>query len=208
MQIRIATSDLSKPQRERLAAAMRSPAQIGRAMAESALPLYQRQMATNARSNRNRFGARSTFWNRMNSGTRGGVTPAGGVVMMPREMRLRVNGGTVRPVNAKNLTIPLRAEAYGKSLRQFERVFFFRKGGRLFGATRSLQVPRSRRGGTAQNRDGSRRLVQSDDAQRITVLFLLVKSATIRGNRGLLPSDDVVSSAVIRGVTRFVRARQ
>ena len=205
MQIRIATSDFSRPARKQIAQAMQYPALIWKAMAESALPLYQRQLAANARSNRNRFGARSTFWNRMNAGTRSGLTPSGAVVMMPREMRLRVNGGTVRPVNAKNLTIPLRAEAYGKSLRQFERVFFFRKGGRLFGATRSLGTPKSRRGGTAQNKDGSRKLVQSDDTQRITVLFLLVKSVNIRGNRGLLPSEDVVSSAVIRGVTRFVR---
>ncbi len=206
MQITITTNDLSRPARDRLMKFMQNPAQVGRAMAEAALPVYQRQLVRNGRNNRNRFGVRSTFWNRMNAGTRGGATPTGGAVLMPREMRLRVLGGTVKPVHAKNLTIPLRAEAYGKSLRQFERVFFFRKGGRLFGATRSLAVAQSRRGsGGARNKDGSRALKESDGAQRITVLFLLVKAVNVRGNPSLLPDDASVFTAVDRGVTRLVR---
>lgn len=201
MKIEITTSDLSAPARARLTAALASPGAISRAAAESALPVYQRQLVKNGQSNRNRFGARGSFWRRMVDGTRAGE----GFVAMPREMRLRVYGGTVKPLRSKYLTIPLRTEAYGKSLRQFERVFFVRRGGRLFACTKALSVPISRKG--ARNKNGARKLKETGEGGRITVLYMLVTSATIRGDSALLPAASEVGAAVERGVTGFLRRR-
>lgn len=181
MKVTISTRDDSAASRARLLSALRDPVSLHRAAAEGALPLFQRQLLTNARTNRNRFGAGSTFWQRMNAGTRAGADSAHGFVAMPREMRLRVRGGVVKPRNgSRYLTIPLRSESYGRSIRQFPKVFFVRRGGRLFACAKL-----------------------GDKA--ITILYLLTKSVTIRGDAGLLPNEDAVQAAAVRGVKGFVR---
>lgn len=193
----ITTTDLSSAEFAKLQRALANPAALTAAAATAALPTFKRQFAANGSRERNRFGARSTFWRRMTDGTRA----EGNAIAMPREMRLRVLGGTVKPVNgSKYLTLPLRPESYGKSIRQFTGIFFVRLGGRLFAATKEL----------ANNRTGTRnsagfRKLSGKGGGRLTVLYVLATSVTIRGNRSLLPTDAAVKDAALRGLRVLLR---
>lgn len=197
--------DTATPVLRRLGNLLLQPARIARAGAEGALPVVQAKFRDLSGSNRNRFGVRSSFWNRMLSGTSVVQEGERAMIRMPREMALRYFGGTVVPKAGKYLTLPLRAEAYGKSVRQFDGVKFARIGGQLFAFTTDLDTAGERATGARQLRRYRQSYV---GRRRITLLYVLKTRATIAGDKGVLPTNQELASGAGRGVIALVNAEK
>lgn len=104
---------------------------------------------------------------------------------------MQVFGGTVVPVNRRFLTIPLVPEAYGKRVSDFPDTFVWKKANGLhaFIARRVMQGKGDKATGHLQ------------------ILFALVRAATIRGDRTVLPSDEAIATTARTTVDAFI-ARQ
>lgn len=178
--------------------ALRNKTQQNRAMAEGALPVVQRQLLENSRTNRNKFGARGGFWQRMLAATRAGSDAEAGFISMPREVALRVYGGTVVPRVSKLLAIPARTEAYGKSPRQFADLHFIptAKGGLLVQNDATRIKRKKRKAG-----------VQAGETVGGGVFYFLVKRATIAPNRSLLPTDKEILTGASRGLKTWLEGQ-
>lgn len=166
--------------------ALREMRGAARACAEGALPVYERHMRDLSGSNRNKFGVRGGFWNRMLSGTKAGGTDSSGFIRMPREVGARRYGATITPKKGKFLAIPARAEAYGKSPRQFNDLRFVptRRGGMLVKSepTSGPSLTRSQRiGGNKKGQGGA--------------FYFLVPRAVIPANPAIFPADAAVLQA-------------
>lgn len=162
---------------------------VHQAMAEGATALVQRHFAGLGTSNRNRLGGRSGFWQRMLGGTKALATQSFGYVLMPRPVALRYFGGTVRPVNKKLLAIPARTEAYNRSPRDFV----------------DLRFVKTKRGGMLVQKDQSE--VGTKKETGGTVLYWLVKSVTVRGDTGVLPTMEALGQAAVTSGEDFIKRR-
>lgn len=171
----------------KLAAGLQQSRRFNAKVGARALPIFEENMVRLSGSNRNKFGARGGFWNRMLSGTKLVVTNSVAVIRMPKEVRLRHKGGTVRPRTSRYLAIAQAAEAYGKSPRQFDDIVFIRMADRLLAIRYA-----------AYGRKGEMRKFG-------TILFVLVRSATIKPRADVLPSDAAVSAATLAGAKEFSR---
>jgi hypothetical protein len=92
---------------------------------------------------------------------------------------------TITPTNAKALTIPVSAIAYGRRAGEFGRALFIFKS--KFTGTAFLAM-----------RQGDRNALP-------LLLYVLLRSVTQRQDRSLLPSDDELGNAAAEGVKRYVR---
>jgi len=199
--IEIAMSEV--PEILNLPLALRDPQPMNRAGAEGMKVPIQRRFVANASSNRNRFGAPSSFWQRMNAGTVAGANAQQGWVRMPREVAARTFGATIVPTGGrKYLTIAASAASYGKSARQFSDLRFvqFGRGGAKALVTEPKWVSKLGR----QRKDGSRKQTRTWDAGGV-VMYWLVPQVVLRGQRDLLPSDEELRAAAIRGVRTYAK---
>ncbi len=187
------TTDQARPMLDRLGLVLRSRKRVNRAVAAGALPVFQGRFRELSSSNRNPFGVRGGFWNRMLSGTRASADDDKATISMPGEMRLRYYGGTVTPKKGKFLSIPAREEAYGKSPREFDDLRFVptSRGGMLVKRYRGMKKVK-----------GEKRIAGNRSAGN--VFYWLVRSATIRGDPNVLPSGEVIRDAAIGGVQSYL----
>lgn len=138
--------------------------------------------------------ARATTWEADESG--------GTVSVAHRGIRLRFEGGTVRPVNAKFLAIPARAEAYGRRPREFDDLqpIFFEHGGALIQTEQQRVQIKGRK-----SRDGSKAYsVKQGEELGGAVMFWLVKSATHDPDPTVLPTDEALQAAALDEVRRNI----
>lgn len=188
--------------RTRLANKRRMNAEVAGAMLVPIAENFDRLSATN----HNAFGAPSTFWALMKTGTRPGADDEFGWVGMPRPVALRYFGGTVYPGDGKKrLAIPAREEAYGKSPRDFSdlRLAFF--GGKTLALVQADQqkIKYGRR-----RKDGSRGPTSGGEVKGGLVFYWLVESATIKGDSSVLPAPDVLKRAAIEGLRGYLDHQQ
>jgi hypothetical protein len=183
MSISISISDGMSGRLERAAQILGNRRRLNRAMAEGALPVVQNHFRSLSATNRNPYGARPRFWNRMLSSTKADSTESAAILRMPAEVGFRYRGGTLRPVKAKYLTIPARSESYGKSARDFndlEPVAFDGPRGKMLALVQRNQtvITRAKSG---------KRKGEITKAKEIGggVYFWLVRSVNIRGNKNL-----------------------
>lgn len=199
--LQVSVQDFSAPDRAALVKILQDRKALGKAAAQGALPEFQGRMREMSASNRNPYGARSTFWNRMLAGTKADGDESGGYVRMPREVALRRYGGRVRPKKAKYLAIAARAEAYGKSPRQFADLRFIvgEHGAMLIQNEQTVLV----------RRKGGKRKGEVKETKEVGggVMFWLVRSATINPNEDVFPKAGAVRGAALRGVKTLVNVR-
>ena len=200
--------DTARPALTRLRNKLRNPARLHKAAARGALPVLQEQFRENARTNKNKFGARGSFWNRMLSGTRVETDANAATLAMPAAIGLRVHGGTVEPVKSKYLAIPARKQAHGKSPRDFNDLRFVPllgrgKGGAL--VQREQQKISYKKDGTIGR---GRKLGGRDKEGRLPVFYWLVPSATIQGDKTLLPTKAQLLAGAEQGLRAYLRPKQ
>jgi len=111
-------------------------------------------------------------------------------------VRQRLEGGEIRPVNKAWLTIPARAEAYGKRAGEFSGLHFvfFRQGHAALMENDSVDVSFGK-----QRKDGSRQVKQG--AERSGVMFWLVKSVTQTANPAVIPSEQSITATAMETAT-------
>ena len=97
-------------------------------------------------------------------------------------MRYTGDPGTVRPVNVKNLAIPIHPMAYGKRPREFEDLVF-------------VPVNRGRTVGLLSMR------VEVGKSHTWINLFRLVKFVKTKADPSILPTDEEMSEAAFRTIT-------
>jgi hypothetical protein len=117
--------------------------------------------------------------------------------------RQRLQGGAIKAKSGGWLTIPARAEAYGKRAREFsnlEAVFFQTSHG-FFGAlvesgSQDVSFGRKKKDGTRTVKPGAER--------GGGVMFWLKKSVTQKPNPAVLPTDAQITAAINETVTGIV----
>jgi hypothetical protein len=117
-----------------------------------------------------------------------------------RGIRLRFEGGTVRPVNAKFLAIPARAEAYGRRPREFDdlKPIFFKHSGALVQTEQQQVRVRKRKSGAYSFK------IEPGGELGGGVMFWLVKSATHAADPTVLPTDEALHAAALDEVRRNI----
>lgn len=191
--------------------ALQDGATVNRVLGESALPLFQRKFVELSASNKNPLGARSSFWNRMLSGTTVRADAQAAVIWMPREVALRFYGGTIVSKSGKMLTIAARLEAYGKSAREFndlKPISLIGPGGRKIGAlVKKDQTEISfRRKGKGKDRVVTG--VKAGEKRGGEVYYWLTPSATITGDANVLPTPEAVRARAIAGLGYYLKTQR
>jgi len=136
----------------------------------------------------------TNFWARAARATHWTLLADGVVISTSQQGVLqRYYGGEIKPVNAKHLAIPARAEAYGKLPREFNdlSVAFKSEGGKPtpFALVQNQQTP------TTIVRKGKKTSVEHGEAIGGAVFFWLVKSVNQQGDPNIIPSDQEIGDA-------------
>jgi len=198
-------------------AALQDRAGLNRAAADAVSDTVRDHLVTLAGSRHktaSELGASpSGFWERMRNSVDVAASAEAGTVSLPREMALRYFGGTVRPTGGKQyLTIPAMAEAYGKRAGELHFLTFgfgMLAGGRMAPALvdrprSGVSFPRDRRKGAGA---GARRTVPGQTTSGGTVYFWLVRQATQKADKSVLPTEATMINAAQTGIGEFLASK-
>lgn len=197
MNLKFEVVDNTTPHLDKALAVMKKKRPIHQAMASGAIVVVQDKFRANAATNRNPYGARGGFWNRMLAGTKAKADNEFAILRMPREIALRLHGGTVRPATTKFLAIPARKEAYNKSPRDFNDLRFavLPVGGPVLiqGERTKISFRKGKavRGGMAGG----------------GVFYWLRRSVTVRGDRDVLPTEAELLEAAGHAGEQYILGR-
>ena len=132
---------------------------------------------------------KQNFWAQIAAATFPGeiTDDRGEVVISDYRMRMRVEGGTIKPKEKKALTIPLRQEAAGKRASTLERDL----GVKLF-------VPGSK--------DNPKNVLAAMIDGRLEVFYALVKSVEHPADPDALPPDETILSNLAEEAEAYFEA--
>jgi len=163
-------------------------------------------------------GRRTNFWNGVADDTGvTGVTEEGAVLTVASQaFRLHLNGGTVKPKQAKALTVPIVPEAHGIFARTYEQKY----GRKLFtisphvpllfersnAGTQSLTGKTDGRVRVRGNRPGEMvsKPVKIAARTQIRPVYYLADSVTIDRDEDAMPSRETIEAALIEEATDFL----
>ncbi len=130
------------------------------------------------------------------------------VIISHIAFRQRLQGGVILPRNAKYLTLPAIAAAYGRRAREFSNLHFGfapnPKTGRMQAAlleNRATNISFGR-----QRKDGSRKITATSTTTGSGVVYWLARKATQKGDLDLLPNAARIT-AVSEGAIDSLVAR-
>lgn len=177
---------------------------IGRRVAQG----IAKHFRTYSAEHPNKFNAnRTNYVARMGDATSHTFDSTGAKVIVAHEgARLRIEGGTIKPITRKYLTIPAIAAAYGKRAGEFNNLSLMFKraqGGKAEAFALGVN-PYTPVGKGAPKRKGTIKKQGKDSRQ---IMFWLVKSANIPGNRNLLPTDDEILQLALDGTKAFLNSK-
>lgn len=139
-------------------------------------------------------GKRTNFWAQCARSTSFVLVPEGALVSINQiGFRQRLEGGTISPRNAKFLTIPAIAEAYGKRAREFNNLRFAMIGGKpaLIEAEHS-GVRFGKRGVKATLNLGGK------------VYYWLARRVTQQAFPGALPTIDQMGKVIVERLDKII----
>jgi len=140
---------------------------------------------------------RTGFYSEAARGVQQPQLDANGVVVAINKigLALRYFGGVVVPRIAKLLTIPARTEAYGKRASEFNnlRLIMFGPGAGALVEREASVLRGSKKAGTAKG-----------DSIGGLIYFWLVRQATQKADRTVLPSDAELGTAAVNAARSFV----
>ncbi len=172
-----------------------------RYMADEARAEVRSNFAILAGEEHNAMGAPSSgFWQRMIDGTVALSTEEAAIVRMPREIAQRFYGGPISPIAGKYLAIPARTEAYNKSPRQFDDLRFV-----PLGPGRGMLVQRAQTQLTPFKSGKRKGQIKSVEETGGGVFYWLVSGVTQRPNPRVLPANEVLGAAALRGFGTYLQ---
>jgi hypothetical protein len=145
-------------------------------------------------------GRTTNFWKAASRATSHQVEGLGVVVSVNKiGVRQRFYGGTITPQKGKYLTIPARAEAYGKSAREFDNLKFikFANGTAALVEKEAIQVKWGRK-----KKDGTRN-IKSVRETGGGIMYWLKESVTQVADPTVLPSDEKLTEAAVEGLREY-----
>lgn len=178
-----------------------SPPAVGKAIREDMVSEVRGHLAGLDESRPNQLGGRRThFYERAADSVTHELTDSElRISITERGMRQRFLGGTIRPMNAKWITIPVRAEAHGKRAREFDNLRFIQisQDTALLIAAERTDVKLSR----------AKKLAPV--SQRATraggeAMYILKKSVTQNPDPGVLPSSDRLGAVAVQSVSNYI----
>lgn len=115
-------------------------------------------------------------------------------------IRQKIEGGEIRPVNRKFLTIPARAEAYGKRARELNLNFAVTDRGPALvePLVTRIRFRRTKSGGTR---------MKAGDIEGGRVMFWLVRRVVQRPFLGALPTERTMGEAAERALSGYISAQ-
>jgi hypothetical protein len=188
--LRKLAADLNQPELKRAA---------GRAVANFLRDHFA--VLESARSGKQMPGAATHYWNRViRASVQAPKDVPGGVAVSVNGVGLMLHwkGGTVRPIRTQWLTIPARAEAYGKRAGEFDNLRFIKFRGDLAALVERESTDISfRRGkkGTSVRSSGSR---------GGGVMYWLKKSVTLPPDDSVIPSQTAISTIAHDAIERAI----
>ncbi len=161
--------------------------------------LYQRDKTPNALGGkRTHFyaeAARSTHYEVQPDGVLFGIEKVG--------IRQRLQGGTIRPVNRKYLTIPAIAAAHGRRALEFDNLQFVRFGK---GASAPAALIEKPAGASVKGKKvaGGKKFTKATGYKR-RVFYWLVKSVNQKADPGVLPTEGAIRIAALDAIDMSVK---
>lgn len=201
MSFSISTKDNLTPQLAELNAAL-SPERLNPRIGAAATETFRRHFANLDSTRQNSLGGgRTHFWAQAARGTHFDVLQDGVKISVSQVgARQRVQGGEIRPVNAKWLTIPARAESYGKRAGEFSNLRFviFRKDelAALISGSGGATVTRKTKGGEVST--------PVKGATEGTVMYWLKKSVTQEADPTAIPSKEQILADINTTVSNYL----
>lgn len=187
--------DTATPQLAALAEVM-TLRQISKVVGEAEVLLFQNHFR-NAPSNKNGWPTTS-FWPRAAKATTYKPTEQGPLLTVAQQgVRQRYLGGDIRPTNGHQyLTIPARAEAYGKTAREFNNLKVAFNRGKAFALVEAnaTQITWGKKDRKTGNRDFHTDTIGGG------VMFWLVKSVHQNPDPEVLPADADIAQEGIMAV--------
>ena len=118
-------------------------------------------------------------------------------------VRQRLEGGEIHREGGGYLTIPARAEAYGKRASEFNNLHavFFKTGHGFFAAL--VEANRTAVKIGKQKKDGTRTTTRGAESGG-GVMFWLVKSVTQAANPNVIPSAEAITAVAISTATGII----
>jgi len=118
------------------------------------------------------------------------------VVISHTGIAQRYFGGTIRPVNAKRLAIPARAEAHGKRPREFSNleVVYFRSGAMALQERSATSLRKTKKGFKKGKSVGG------------GIMFWLVKQVTHKADPSVLPTERRLADNAERVLVSYIEA--
>lgn len=168
--------DTATPSLEALSKKLKQRKRIHTAMARAVANQFRDHFKSLSKSNKNRFGVKNSFWDRMRSTVREEATDTVSAISMDRAVALRRFGGPVKPTgNRRYLTIPLSRRSYGKKATEFEESFVI----------------------TIKKKANERKyiVIKREDGG-LDFLYLMIESTTHKPNSLAIPSDNDVQRIV------------
>lgn len=152
------------------------------------------------RTRTNRLGGRRThFWRAVRRSVQApAVRGSVGVVGINHVgIRQRIDGGVIRPVKGKYLTIPARARAYGRTAREFDATFEIVDGRPALVENLVSRVRVSKKTGK----------VLGTTTEGGDVLFWLVRKVTQKPDPNALPSDAALADGAVQALRDYIAAQ-
>lgn len=179
------------------------PAQLNPIVGRAARNVYREHLFGLNRQRANRLGGpRTNFYAGAARATQFRVVGDGVIVSINQVgIGLRYFGGTIKPVTAKYLTIPARAEAHGKRASEFPdlEILFGRNGPYALARRVSTLISLRRNRGTSAITVGNRGVRGGE------VLFWLVKSVTQQPDPAVLPYPELVAARAVAAVDDYAQ---
>ena len=146
----------------------------------------------------------TNFWARAAKATSWSREPEGVMVSCNLVgVRQRLMGGTIRPVSARALTIPMSPVSYGHSAREFPGSFVLKTDSGSY----IVQASEGRaKGETKKDFGGRLKLLRQGGnnkartAGRLEFLFKLVSSVTQAADPGVIPARDLINATARQAI--------
>jgi hypothetical protein len=122
-------------------------------------------------------------------------------------IRLRLQGGVVKPVNAGALTIPAVPEAYGKRAREFNNLRFGfalnPETGKMMPALVEAEATHIKIG--KQKKDGSRTIKRGEEATGKKAIYWLLASTSHDPDPTVMPTDEEFQRVMDESIETVLR---
>lgn len=149
-------------------------------------------------------GPRTNFYSQAARSVSGQSQPGEVVVSISHVgFRQRLEGGVIRPVRAKMLTIPAVPEAHGKRAGEFHNLRLAVIGGRP--ALVETQATRIRVG--RARKDGTRKVTPLNSSLGNKVIFWLARSVNQAADPTVLPTTPEMAAAALDAVSQWLDRR-